>query len=209
MASYIIDTEVEEKEAFLATILDLQVKKYLKSDKNENNQYRFNLTKKGIQNLYLHEKYVLECFENKRDLNLNEFGKIVRKDCIDYKLIVIKHTILSKVLTEIFLMSMIIFMLMMFVGEIINISGEFILWYIIFQVFLYYVLLFVKIERRTCKGIDFAIEMKGLKNYIRDHTLINEKYIDYTKLVDRYIPFAIALGEAENIEDKILLKGMM
>ena len=40
-----------------------------------------------------------------------------------------------------------------------------------------------------------------LKNYIRDYTLLKEKDYTYIDVVDKYIPYALALGEATKIED--------
>ena len=40
-----------------------------------------------------------------------------------------------------------------------------------------------------------------LKNYIREYTLLNEKDFNYIQLIDKYIPYALALGEASKIED--------
>ena len=40
-----------------------------------------------------------------------------------------------------------------------------------------------------------------LKNYIREYTLLNEKDFNYMELVDKYIPYALVLGEASKIEE--------
>ena len=54
--------------------------------------------------------------------------------------------------------------------------------------------------RRTCKGEEEATLWKGFKNYIHDYTLISDKDIKHIEILDEYIPYAIALEEADCIE---------
>lgn len=56
---------------------------------------------------------------------------------------------------------------------------------------------------RTKKGKEVAIILKGLKNYIKEYTLIKDKEIDYIQILEDYIPYAISLDEAITIEDFI------
>ena len=61
--------------------------------------------------------------------------------------------------------------------------------------------------KRTLKGESLAKKAKGLKKFLKDYTLINEKDIDYTKVTDRYLGFAIAINEAKNIEKLYIENG--
>ena len=54
--------------------------------------------------------------------------------------------------------------------------------------------------KRTPKGENEAKLWKGFKNYIHDYTLISEKDIKHMVILNEYIPYAIALDEAKNIE---------
>lgn len=56
-----------------------------------------------------------------------------------------------------------------------------------------------KIER-TSKGEKEATLWKGFKNYIHDYTLISDKDIKHMEILHEYIPYAIALDEANSIE---------
>lgn len=212
MASFIIDKEIEEKEAFLATILDLQVKKYLRIDNTGVNNVNIVVINDKTEKLYSHEKYTLECLKNERDLDLFKFADCIRNDCKDAKFIIIRKTIWSKI----FVVLIYIYIFLQFVClilekmNIVNFSFESALFITVLLPFFIYVgLLFVSPEKRTIKGINFAVEMQGLKNYLRDYTLINEKDIEYTQLADRYIAYAVALGEAEKIEDKYMISTML
>ena len=54
--------------------------------------------------------------------------------------------------------------------------------------------------QRTSKGEKEATLWKGFKNYIHDYTLISDKDIKHMEILDEYIPYALALEEANCIE---------
>lgn len=56
---------------------------------------------------------------------------------------------------------------------------------------------------RTKKGKEIAMILEGLKNYIKEYTLIKDKEIDYIQILEDYIPYAISLDEADTIEEFI------
>ena len=57
--------------------------------------------------------------------------------------------------------------------------------------------------RRTEEGLKMTKKCIALKNFISKFTLIKEKGIDHYKTLEQYIPYALALGEADFIEDMI------
>ena len=52
----------------------------------------------------------------------------------------------------------------------------------------------------TKKGKDVRKNIFGLKRFLREYTLINEREIEYKELFENYIAFALSLGEAKTIE---------
>ena len=56
---------------------------------------------------------------------------------------------------------------------------------------------------RTEYGKNIALLLNGLKRYIKEYTLIKEKEIDYIQILENYIPYALALGEADAVEEFI------
>lgn len=58
-----------------------------------------------------------------------------------------------------------------------------------------------KLYDKNKKGIEVVKKTNKLKNYLRDYTLLQEKDYDYINLVDKYVPYALALGEARKIEN--------
>lgn len=57
--------------------------------------------------------------------------------------------------------------------------------------------------KRTKKGEREANIWKGFKNYIHDYTSVSQKDIKHVSVLDEYIPYAISLDEAKNIEKYI------
>lgn len=198
MASYIVDNEIEEKEACWATILDLECKGYLKIDKSDENNYNIIVTEKIIKDLYVHEKYILNCLRSEKKIDLSNFVYLVINDCIDSKLVVISGSVVDKIFKYLFIFE---FILAFFV----SISVTCLLIFIILLIVLYIIHFFRVISKRRTKGYMFAVEMMGLKNYIRDYTLLNEKDITDNILVGKYLPYAIVLGETEKIENKYMM----
>ena len=56
---------------------------------------------------------------------------------------------------------------------------------------------------RTELGEKEAKKWTGVKNYLHDYTMISERELKDTILFDDYIPYAISLNEAKNIEEYI------
>ena len=56
---------------------------------------------------------------------------------------------------------------------------------------------------RTKKGKELAMTLNGIKNYMKEYTLINEKNLDYMRILEEYIPYALVLNEANAIEEFI------
>ena len=56
---------------------------------------------------------------------------------------------------------------------------------------------------RTEDGKNMALLLKGLKRYIKEYTLIKEKEIDYIQILENYIPYTLALDEADAVEEFI------
>lgn len=200
MASFLIDNYIESNEAILATILDLELKGFLET-KRLKKTMDIKALPKETNGLYLHEKYIVNCFETNKSINPIEFEKLIIEDCEKANLVQPKRDN-SDIWIKIILLSIGIFPLLG-VLEYINedLMAFAILTYIIFFIVSFCVLSQYKRHNRTGKGEKVAASFKGLQKYIKDYTLLKEKDIDYVELAERYIPYALALGEASNIED--------
>ena len=187
MASYIIDNIVETKEAILATILDLSIKGFLEIQKEDTNEVV--VKSNSIKSLYSHEQYIINCIKNNEKVNHIEFEKRIVMDC--YK----KNLIIENKEKRMFVVLLLISLAVIEVFTILGIIG----------CILYFLLnTFIRKYVHTDEGKEFALHVKQLKNFIKDYTLLKERDIEDIALFDRYIPYAIALGEADNIENKYI-----
>ena len=187
MASYTIDNIVETKEAILATILDLSIKGFLEIQKEDTNEVV--VKSNSIKSLYSHEQYIINCIKNNEKVNHIEFEKRIVMDC--YK----KNLIIENKEKRMFVVLLLISLAVIEVFTILGIIG----------CILYFLLnTFIRKYVHTDEGKEFALHVKQLKNFIKDYTLLKERDIEDIALFDRYIPYAIALGEADNIENKYI-----
>lgn len=188
MASFMVDNNIEAKEAILATVLDLSVKGYLKVEKDFAT-YEIIVVKNDMGELYSHEQYVMECIIKHELINQNYFKDCIIKDCEDRNLIIENPE--KKAMVLFCVLSYISIVVIGIVGIMGCILGIFI--NILMRKYVH-----------TEEGKEFALKVKQLKNFIKDYTLLKERNIEDITLFDRYIPYAIALGEADNIENKYI-----
>lgn len=200
IASLLLDYHLEVNEGVLATILDLHVRKYLKIIKKDK-KLEIEVINENTEKLYLHEKYVIECLKKNELIRISEFQSKVQEDCINSKLvnkkevspywgIVIKIEvaigIILKLLDEFYIESLFKIALIIDVITLI-ITCAF--------------SLTIKRNIRTSQGKEIALRFKGLKNFLKDYTLLSERDINYIDISDRYLPFALALGVADKLEN--------
>lgn len=200
MGALIIDKYLEKNEAVLSTILDLSVRKYL-DIKKENDKLEIEVLDKNTDELYLHEKYIMESIKENNLIQLAEFKRLVEKDCrySEYT----KHKNVEPTYIIIFCLTIWgIFLYPALADSILNrnvMKFSFITLISILLIF-FPTKIITTGQNRTNKGDVMAKRIKELKNYLKDYTLLKDRDINYLILADRYLPFALALGEAKKIE---------
>jgi len=211
ISSLLYDLKIDVYKDYTATILELYLKKYINVI-HLNGQYNFEICKGNdeISNLLEHEKYVLYCITNKSKFDENKFKQLIIKDAQNSNFITnIKDINLKKLIIIIFIP------LMLIVSYHINIIFFFALLIIILSL-IYTISMINKISnsenivlhldtnyRRTKKGNEKAIQLSALKQFIHDYTLIKDRPIDYVQILEEYIPYALSLDEADQVEDFI------
>lgn len=211
MASYILDDQIEGPETLFGTALDLHTRKYLEIEKKDT-KIVFRVTKKDKENLYEHEKYFLNAVN--KDLELGEFTSCVIRDCIREKLISKNNKRIVNLLR--YKLQALGSKLLWFLGFVLLVKFDFIPEKIIRDIIYFSIVctgvglalivlgeilkFLIPEYKKENRGKMFFLKARGLKNYIRDYTLLEEKDFDYNTLVDRYLGYAVALGECEKIE---------
>ncbi len=203
IAAYIIDRNLEENEGVLGAILDLKRKGFLEIYNDE----MITVIDKDVNELLSHEKYIINCFKENVKIEPITFNELVEKDCKTLNL-VYKTNKFATYEKNMAILRFVLLLLAIFSYSIEKYEALII--FIILLVLLIaamYIISFIKLNiKLTGMGADAAVKFNGLKNYLRDYSLLGEKDIDYQKFIDIYLPYCVALGEAKNIEDKYFYK---
>ena len=212
ISSLIYDLKIDVYKDYTATILYLCIKKYLNLVKDGDN-YKLELVKQqDYSNLGRCEKYILDIIDNKIKFDETQFKKEIIKEAQEKGLITDKqHSKITKIILMLILsissliitynMSKIVFTIIFSILFLLVYVGSFILKaksknLITFD--------FVNTDYiRTENGKNIALFLNGLKRYIKEYTLIKEKEIDYIQILENYIPYALALDEADAVEEFI------
>ncbi len=212
ISSLIYDLKIDVYKDYTATILYLCIKKYLNLVK-DGDTYKVKLVQQqDYSSLGRCEKYILDIIENKVKFDETQFKKEIIKEAQEKELITDrKHSKITKILLILILIissliityniSKIIFTILFSILGAIAYVGYFIVKaknqnQITFD--------FVNTEYiRTENGKNIALLLNGLKRYIKEYTLIKEKEIDYIQILEDYIPYALALNEADAVEEFI------
>lgn len=207
IVSFLFDLNVESKD-YTATIAYLISKKYIELDNN-----KIKILNENINGLSEHEKYVYNCLIKNNRFNYDEFILLVLSDAE-------KMNLIKKGRRKIhFFRNFGLAILSFFgCGLLIEFIKEGIFYYIIsiigffaglslFGVVGYSIYLSCRYQKenfyRTSIGNVEARRWSGVKNFLNSFTLMDQKNLNDIKLYDDYIPYAIALNEAKNIEKYI------
>lgn len=203
IASLLLDYKIEGNESLLATVLDLHVKKYLNIYKKDK-KLEIEVINENTQNLYLHEKYIINCLKQNELIEVIKFQNKVEEDCIDSELVNRKELrpYWFKLIKIIFIINIVLVIaLSIFPNSIVkNVFAI----SVIINVLMLVILSAIKRHIRTTKGEEIALKFKQLKNFLKDYTLLSERDINYINISDRYLPFALALGIANKLENSYI-----
>lgn len=211
VSSLIYDLKIDIYRDYTATILCLCTKKYI-NIKNNNGKYEFEILKTDNLNLSESEKYVFDKIANKTKFDEFKYMNKIIEEAKKHLLIIDKSQNKKKKDFFSILLIIVLFILIYYVDRSLLIA--------IIPI-VYYLIIIKRTSKksfnngtidntefksistlyeRTHKGKKIAKKLQALRNYIREYTLIKEKDIDYIQVLEEYIPYAIALDEADTIE---------
>lgn len=212
IASLIYDLKVDVYKDYTATVLHLYSKGYINIFEN-NEICKIEINKnKDISALQGHERYVIDCLSNREKFDENLFKEILLDNARSKNLLTKEKE--SKFFRVLIL---IIISLAIVVGSYFINKKAFVATSTVF-IGIAFGILFIKFSvkngmmqatvvdtlyKRTATGEKKARELQALKRFISEYTLIKEKNIEHVQILEEYIPYAIALGEAKNIEEYI------
>lgn len=207
IASFLLDLSLETTD-YTATVAYLMSKGYIELEGEE-----IILRKDSILNLSQHERYALQAVLKNVKFNYEDFNKYIIADA--EKMGYIKKGSRSTHFVRNFCLDLVTCATCMMTSEnmddgilkTILESIGFVTGIGMFVIIAYSIFLLSKYSNesyhRTELGEIEAKKWTGVKNYLKDYTMISQRELKDTALFDDYIPYAISLNEAKNIEKYI------
>lgn len=207
IASFLLDLSLETTD-YTATVAYLMSKGYIELEGEE-----AILRNDSILNLSQHERYALQAVLKNVKFNYEDFNKYIIADA--EKMGYIKKGSRSTHFVRNFCLDLVTCATCMMTSEnmdngilkTILESIGFVTGIGMFVIIAYSIFLLSKYSNesyhRTELGKIEAKKWTGVKNYLKDYTMISQRELKDTALFDDYIPYAISLNEAKNIEKYI------
>lgn len=218
IVSLLHNFNIEVYRDYTATILNLYLKKYISISSFKENIQFYKTEKSDLLKLQNHEIYVYNCIINNERFDDIKFKRTIYKDTEECGLIKEKYTpVVQEKITRLITIILGILYIFLLIYLIMNLkthndivicalTGVMGITIIGYRKEIYE--FFRKLIRNlkpnyTLKGEKERKTVKAFKNYIDKYTLIKEKEIDYIEILERYIPYALVLGEAKTVEEYI------
>ena len=211
IASLVYDLKIDVYKDYTATILHLYSKGYINIFEN-NKVCKIEISNdKDLSVLQEHEKYVIECLNNKQKFNEKLFKEILIKNAQSKNLLTNQKESKNSRIGILIVIAFISIAISYFINIILF---SFVLTVVFVLVYLYVMmskmykneikeLVVDTLYKRTKEGEKVARELTALKRFIHEYTLLKGRSIEHVQVLDEYIPYAISLDEAESIEEYI------
>lgn len=222
--SYIDDFKLDEKD-IVATLMSLELKKKIKIGDT------IEVLDKNSKDLAENERFILEQIisNNLKNVDLLAFENCVINDCINDKLLERKTDIKKKIIKKIsicvlaYILVSIAFYYLPTVFNEIQSDSWILLLFIIVILIMFFILIifplttiiFIKsyyfmnklnpyVRSKNAKNINSKLE--GLKKYIKDYSLLDQKDYDNITLWENYLIYSVIFGLNTKIVDEIMKK---
>lgn len=217
--SYIDDFKVDKKD-IVATLMSLQLKRKIKIED------KINVIDSDEENLEENEKYILDKIKKykAKEINISIFEKHIINDCIKNRLLEEESSNQEKAAKKVkicvigFIAIMTAFAIL---AKIESESSEVLIEEIFYifccaLMFLPFVAIvcvlayktmhraFPYVRNKKAKDINFRIE--GLRKYMKDYTLLDQKEYEDMIMWENYLIYSVLLGQNTKIVDEIMKK---
>jgi len=204
VSSLVYDLKIDVYKDYTATILYLCTKRYIDMEKYDDN-YKLTLGKQtDYSGLGKCEKYVMNTIINKSKFDENQFKQEIINEAQEKLLITDQMHSKKNKWTFIAIICFILCVICYKVNIYLFVTY---LSIVPLSLGAYHAIQSEYVKNteyiRTKKGKEVAKILDGLKNYIKEYTLIKDKEIEYIQILEDYIPYAISLDEADTIEEFI------
>ena len=211
----------------VATLMSLELKHKIKITDNN-----IEIIDSNEENLDENEKYILVNIENNKlnDISIETFEQKVIKDCKNYNLLEEKMDVKKKIIKKVIscvLLYVLIIVAFYYFPEIFNKiysnnDGMILILFMIMLIIFFIVAIFpfstyiyiksyyfiTKIDPyvRNKKAKEINSKLEGLKKYIKEYSLLDEKEYKDIVIWENYLVYSVISGQNTEIVDKILKK---
>lgn len=218
--SYIDDFQLEEKD-IVATLLGLQMKKKIEISN------RIEIKDSNEEGLTENEKYVFQNLKDKttKNINMTVFEQKVISDCKQKELLEEKENVKKEVIKKIIFGVIIYAIIVTAFNNLIDISNKyipdnslivtpvFLILFLVMAIYPYKTVIYIKtyyfmnklnpyIRNKKAKEINSKLE--GLKKYIKDYSMIEERSKEELNVWEDYLIYSVVLGENTQIVKDIM-----
>lgn len=212
--SYIDNFEILPKNDIVATLLSLELKKIISLNDSDG---KIQIEHNNIGEISSNEKYILDSIEDGKINNFNEteFITRVKEDAVKNGLLKESHIYLLNVLKYIMLYIVTIYICaFLFIGSAIFPNADIFLGFIILFILVsmfclptfsaiylitYIIRSIMNRDVRTSKGEVINEKLEGLKNYLKDYSLIHEKNEESLNLWEDYLIYSVIFNQNTTI----------
>lgn len=220
--SWIDDFKLEIPKDIIAELLQLENKKFIKI--NENNIEL--LENFDTNTLNETQKYLLSCIEDGKVKNVSQIKlqETVRKDALQHKIVeqreeskkkkrMIKAILIAVIVNIVMKVAFNIISEMNFENNMISIIS-FIIYAIVFIIFSFYPMILIisyiiyNIKStldpyfRTKEGEELNRSIEGLKNYLKDYTLLDKQEKDGIVVWEEYLVYSVLFNQNKKMIEK-------
>ena len=217
--SYVDNFEISYENDIVATLLSLEIKKKIVLDDSIN---QITIKNNSAENLSSNEKYILDSIENGKVCNLNEdvFMTKVKEDAEKNELLkaskIDKKHIIKILSISIFAIALLSFVSILLFNNwfvfsthiedwkiLTFVCGILLIIYIPIFVVAYFYTYIRKVRKnndiRTQKGEIINENLEGLKNYLKDYSIIHEKNEKNLILWEEYLIYSVIFNQNTKI----------
>lgn len=220
--SYIDDFKLEDKD-IVTTVMALELKGKIKIE-NE-----ISVIDNNEDDLEENEKYIFDHIKNKQLKNINaiDFQSSVMRDCKKNGFLEEKNDIKRKIVRNIVILVFIYILiksgigfsiidklpenefivLLIMAGMLIGFLAMIILPFVaMVYIFSYLSMNAVNPYKRSKNGKQINLKLKGLKNYIKDYSLLDEKKYSDLLMWEDYLIYSVMFGQNDKVVKEIMEK---
>ena len=201
--SYIDDFQISNKD-IIATILDLQLKNYIHIDEQDG---KITILNNEFNYLDKSEEYILIHINNLKDINYPTWRMLIKEEAVNKNLISNdkkKKKHLFAWIATIILLAL-DFLVFIITKNILNVFFLMLFIFPLYGVTIHFYFMFINSQHytRTPLGKEINLKLEGLKNFLKDFSILNEREQKELSLWKEYLVYSVLFNQNRDIINEL------